>query len=62
MKSIHMRDLLVRAVRTRDDGTLNKIAAALADAERAHEILRAKGYGASGMTASAVAALVPEAR
>lgn len=61
MQAIHRRDLIVRAVRERDVRTLDKIVAQMVDAERAREILRAKGYGATGMTASATAAQVPEA-
>lgn len=41
---------------------LAKIIEQLADAERAKEILRAKGYGSSGTSASATAAQVPNAR
>lgn len=55
------RDLIRRAARALDGMQLDLLAAQLADAERAREILRAKGYGAGGMTASAVAALVPDA-
>lgn len=62
MQAIHRRDLIVRAVRECDTRTIDKIVAQLADAERAHEILRAKGYGQSGMTASTTAAQVPDAR
>jgi hypothetical protein len=60
MQAIHHRDLIIRAVRERDTRTLDRLIAQLVDAERAREILRAKGYGATGMTASAVAASVPE--
>jgi hypothetical protein len=56
----HFRDLIVRAVRAHDGAQLDLIASQLADAERAREVLRAKGYGASGMSASATAAQVPE--
>lgn len=56
----HFRDLIVRAVRARDGVQLDLIVSQLADAERAREVLRAKGYGASGMSASATAAQVPE--
>lgn len=62
MQAIHRRDLIIRAVRERDVRTLNKIVAQLADAERTHEVLRAKGYGATGMSASATAAQVPNRR
>ena len=60
MQEHHYRDLIVRAVHERDGRTLDKLIAQLVDAERTREILRAKGYGAIGMTAGATAALVPE--
>jgi hypothetical protein len=60
MKTIHHRDLIIRAVRDRDVRTLDKITTQLVDAARAREILRAKGYGATGMSASDTAALVPD--
>jgi hypothetical protein len=59
MRQHHYRDLIVRAMGERDVHTLDKIIAQLADAERAREILRAKGYGATGLSASATAAQVP---
>jgi hypothetical protein len=62
MKSLHYRDLIVRAVCERDHETLTQLASQLIDAERAREILRAKGYGAAGLSASATAAQVPDAR
>jgi len=52
------RDLIRRAVLA-NSGKLDLIVAQLIDAERTREILRAKGYGASGMTGSATAAQVP---
>ncbi|MYM25768.1 hypothetical protein GTP46_24375 [Duganella sp. FT135W] len=61
MQTIHHRDLIIRAVREHDGRILDSLIAQLVDAERAREILRAKGYGTSGMTASATAAQVPEA-
>ncbi|MRX08861.1 hypothetical protein GJ697_13545 [Pseudoduganella sp. FT25W] len=45
----------------RDEGLLDHMVNQLVDAERAREILRAKGYGASGMTACATAGQVPAA-
>jgi hypothetical protein len=63
----HYRDLIVRAVLGNTSAVaahperLDQLAAAMADAERAREILGAKGYGASGMSASATAAQVPNA-
>jgi len=62
MRPLHYRDLIFRAVRERDNATLDRLATQLADAERAREILRAKGYGSTGTSASATAALVPLAR
>lgn len=61
MRPHHYRDLIVRAVHDRDGRTLDKIIAQLTDAERTREILRAKGYGETGMSASATAAQVPAA-
>lgn len=61
MRPHHLRDLIVRAVRARDGRQLDLLVEQLADAERTREVLRAKGYGATGMTASATAAQVPEA-
>lgn len=61
MQTRHYRDLITRAVRERDGATLDKIIAQLADAARAKEILRAKGYGNTGLSASAAAAQVPDA-
>jgi len=62
MKPLHYRDLIARAVHERDEDTLNQLVEQLMDAERAREILRAKGYGAAGVSAAATAAQVPEAR
>ncbi|OEZ90711.1 hypothetical protein [Duganella phyllosphaerae] len=59
MNQRHYRDLIRRAVLSKDTHQLGLIVAQLTDAERAREILRAKGYGASGMNASATAAQVP---
>lgn len=55
----HYRDLIVRAVYAADDKVLEQLVAQLSDATRAREILRAKGYGLTGMSASATAAQVP---
>lgn len=55
----HYRDLIQRAVLAKDHRQLELIAAQFADAARAREILCAKGYGATGMTASATAAQIP---
>ena len=59
MNKHHYRDLIRRAVLSNDGRQLGQIIVQLTDAERAREILRAKGYGASGMNASATAAQVP---
>jgi hypothetical protein len=62
MKPRHYRALILRAVRERDGKQLDQLAAQLQDAERAREILRTKGYGATGTSASATAAMVPPAK
>ena len=59
MNKHHYRDLIRRAVLSNDGHQLGLIVVQLTDAERAREILRAKGYGASGMNASTTAAQVP---
>lgn len=61
MKPRHYRELILRAVRERDGKQLDQLAAQLQDAERAREILRTKGYGTTGTSASATAAMVPPA-
>lgn len=61
MTNIHYRDLIFRAVERADISQLDLLVAQLSDAERTREILRAKGYGATGMTGSATAAQVPDA-
>jgi hypothetical protein len=55
----HYRDLIVRAVHAADGTVLEQLVVQLSDAARAREILRAKGYGLTGMSASATAAQVP---
>ncbi len=62
MTKLHYRDLIFRAVQRADSAQLDLLVAQLTDAERAREILRAKGYGATGMSASITAAQVPEAK
>lgn len=57
----HFRDMIVRAAADDNRELLNRIAQQLADAARAHGILRAKGYGHSGLTIDAAAAQVPHA-
>jgi hypothetical protein len=59
MQPRHYRDLIVRAVRESDTQLVDMLVAHLVDAERAKQVLRAKGYGEAGMSASATAAQVP---
>lgn len=61
MTNLQYRDLLRRAVLSNDGHQLRSIVSHLIDAERAREILRAKGYGITGMSASTTAAQVPNA-
>ena len=61
MTELHYRDLIRRAVLAASGEQLDLIIAQLVDAQRAREILRAKGYGATGMSASVTAAQVPDA-
>lgn len=49
----------MRAVGEPDGQTLDLIISHVIDAERAKQILRANGYGMTGLSASATAALVP---
>lgn len=68
MAKTHYRHLIVRAVtgnrpamvwRVIDGTALDRICERLVEAERAAEILQAKGYGKPGMLLHEVAALVP---
>lgn len=59
MSPLHYRDLIIRAVDAADGRTLDLIVSHVIDAERAKQILRANGYGVTGMSSSATAALVP---
>ncbi len=61
MNPRHYRDMIIRAVGEPDGKTLGLIVEHVVDAERAKEILRANGYGVAGLSASATAALVPQA-
>lgn len=61
MKLRHYRQLIVRAVADKDDITIDRLAAALMEAEDAKRILRLKGYGDTGQTVNAAARLVPAA-
>ena len=56
------RDLVLRAAAESHGKTMGLLVAQLADVERAREILRANGYGETGMSASATAALMPPAQ
>ena len=55
----HYRDVIIRAVLDGNDDLIDSIAARLADSAEALLILRANGYGGSGMTVSATARQVP---
>ncbi|SIR85695.1 hypothetical protein SAMN05880566_12832 [Janthinobacterium sp. TND4EL3] len=59
MNPRHYRDMIIRAVAEPDGETLDLIVSHVIDAERAKQILRANGYGMTGLSASATAALVP---
>lgn len=70
MAATHYRHLIVRAVtgnrpaivfHVTDGAALDRICQRLVEAERATEILQAKGYGKPGLLLHEVAALVPEA-
>lgn len=45
-----------------DNELLDSLTRRFNEAERAHEILRSKGYGAPGMSIEFCASLVPDAR
>ena len=69
MAKDHYRHLIVRAVtgnrpamvwRVIDGTALDRICERLVEAERAAEILQAKGYGKPGLLLHEVAALVPD--
>jgi len=64
------RDQIIRAVtgnqpamvfRVIDEAALQRLSDRLAEAERAHALLRAKGYGGTGLLLDELAALVPKA-
>jgi hypothetical protein len=61
MTAGHYRDLIVRAVGDGNDDLLDSVAARLAESENALRILRAKGYGMTGIAIDAAARMVPEA-
>lgn len=56
------RAMIQRAAAAPDGQLLDVLATRLADAERANEMLRAKGYRPEAHSISAAAALVPQAR
>lgn len=60
MHILYYQDLLTRTVQDGDAETLEKLAQRLADSEEALEILRAKGYGNTGLSLPATVRLVPE--
>jgi len=62
MNPHHYRAMIVRAVMDEDNATLDLIVTAIRQAETAKQILRAKGYGESGMSINATARLVLDAR
>jgi hypothetical protein len=62
------RDAIIRAVTGNrpamvfhvvDETALRRICERLAESERAHALIRAKGYGSTGMLLDELAALVP---
>lgn len=59
MNPLHYRDMIIRAVGESNGQTLDLIVNHIIDAESAKQILRAKGYGVTGLPASATASLVP---
>jgi hypothetical protein len=65
------RDQIIRAVtgnqpamvfHVTDETALRRLSERLAKSERAHALIRAKGYGSTGMLLDELAALVPNAR
>jgi len=57
----HYRSAIEHAVAIKSDEQLDALAQHLAACERAMDILRAKGYGTSGMSIDALARQVPAA-
>ena len=55
-------DLIRKAVTEGNDALIASLAEQLAKCEKAHSILRAKGYGMQGSTIEVTAALVPGKR
>ncbi len=62
MHPLQFKDAIIRAVHNTDPGPLDALAAHMASCERANAILRAKGYGESGMAIDATVRAVPNAR
>lgn len=60
MSERRIREMVAEAVRTNNKDLLNSVAAQLAASERAHEMLRAKGYGDSGMQIDLTVRQVPQ--
>lgn len=55
-------DLIRKAVTEGNDELISSLAEQLGKCEKAHSILRAKGYGKQGQTIDATVASVPNAR
>lgn len=62
MNSRQWADLITKAVTEGNDDLVASLAEQLGKCEKAHSILRAKGYGMQGSTIDATAALVPGKR
>lgn len=59
MDARHFREMIIRAAAAPDGMMLDFLAARLVDAERAAEILQAKGYRANSNSISAAVRLIP---
>lgn len=62
MLARRFQDMIVRAVHDTDKTMLASIAEQLARCERANEMLRAKGYGSTGMAIDATVRTIPHSR
>ncbi|MES2787636.1 MAG: hypothetical protein V4684_19375 [Pseudomonadota bacterium] len=62
MHADHFRELILRAVASKDEEILMSIAWQLAASAEAHAVLRAKGYGVNGMMIDATVRLVPSVK
>lgn len=58
----YYRDFIRRVVADPDPTLLERMAERLAEAEEAHQTLRAKGHGRAGQSIAEVAKSVPEKR